>query len=138
MIQIPRDFYLMQGFSIPHEGQFGTGLVFLPQDMGEAKKCEEILVQDSGSWPDYVFADDYDLLPLKEVEAHIDANKRLPGIPSAELVAEEGISVGAMQKRMMEKIEELTLYVIDQNKRLATQEDHIRQLQTELALQEAR
>jgi len=45
MIQIPRDFYLMQGFSIPHEGQFGTGLVFLPRDAGEAKKCEEILVQ---------------------------------------------------------------------------------------------
>jgi glutamate synthase (NADPH/NADH) large chain len=45
MIQIPRDFYLMQGFSIPHEGQFGTGLVFLPQDPGEAKNCEEILVQ---------------------------------------------------------------------------------------------
>jgi len=45
MIQIPRDFYLMQGFSIPHEGQFGTGLVFLPQDPAEAKKCEEILVQ---------------------------------------------------------------------------------------------
>ncbi|MCK5693909.1 MAG: glutamate synthase subunit alpha, partial [Bacteroidales bacterium] len=45
MIQIPRDFYLMQGYSIPHEGQFGTGLVFLPRDVGEAKKCEEILVQ---------------------------------------------------------------------------------------------
>ena len=45
MIQIPRDFYLMQGYSIPHEGQFGTGLVFLPRDAGEAKKCEEILVQ---------------------------------------------------------------------------------------------
>lgn len=45
MIQIPRDFYLMQGFSIPHEGQFGTGLVFLPRDPAEAKKCEEILVQ---------------------------------------------------------------------------------------------
>jgi glutamate synthase (NADPH/NADH) large chain len=45
MIQIPRDFYLMQGYSIPHEGQFGTGLVFLPRDAVEAKKCEEILVQ---------------------------------------------------------------------------------------------
>ncbi len=45
MIQIPRDFYLMQGYSIPHEGQFGTGLVFLPQDPAEARKCEEILVQ---------------------------------------------------------------------------------------------
>ena len=45
MIQIPRDFYLIQGYEIPHEGQFGTGLVFLPQDSAEAKKCEEILVQ---------------------------------------------------------------------------------------------
>jgi len=45
MIQIPRDFYLIQGFSIPPEGQFGTGLVFLPRDAAEAKKCEEILVQ---------------------------------------------------------------------------------------------
>lgn len=45
MIQIPRDFYLMQGFEIPHEGEFGTGLVFLPRDKAEAKKCEEILVQ---------------------------------------------------------------------------------------------
>ncbi|MCK5136924.1 MAG: glutamate synthase large subunit [Bacteroidales bacterium] len=45
MIQIPRDFYLIQGYAIPPEGQFGTGLVFLPQDPAEAKKCEEILVQ---------------------------------------------------------------------------------------------
>lgn len=45
MIQIPRDFYLIQGYEIPQEGQFGTGLVFLPQDAAEARKCEEILVQ---------------------------------------------------------------------------------------------
>ncbi len=45
MIQIPRDFYLIQGYQIPPEGQFGTGLVFLPRDVAEAKKCEEILVQ---------------------------------------------------------------------------------------------
>ncbi len=81
--------------------------------------CEEVLVQVSGSWPDYVFADDYNLRPLAEVEAHITANKRLPGIPAAETVSEEGISVGQMQKRMMEKIEELTLYTIAQEKRIA-------------------
>jgi glutamate synthase (NADPH/NADH) large chain len=45
MIQVPRDFYLMQGYTLPHEGQFGTGLVFLPQDEVDAKKCEDILVQ---------------------------------------------------------------------------------------------
>jgi glutamate synthase (NADPH/NADH) large chain len=45
MIQVPRDFYLIQGYSLPPEGQFGTGLIFLPQDTAEAKICEEILLQ---------------------------------------------------------------------------------------------
>jgi glutamate synthase (NADPH) large chain len=44
LIQVPRDFYLMQGYSLPPEGQFGTGLVFLPQDRHEAARCEEILI----------------------------------------------------------------------------------------------
>ena len=44
LIQVPRDFYLMQGYSLPPEGQFGTGLVFLPQDKYEAARCEEILI----------------------------------------------------------------------------------------------
>ncbi|MFZ5942201.1 MAG: glutamate synthase large subunit [Bacteroidota bacterium] len=45
LIQIPRDFYLIQGYALPPEGQFGTGLLFLPQDPSEARKCEELLVQ---------------------------------------------------------------------------------------------
>src|SRR6056297_3581324 len=45
LIQVPRDFYLMQGYSIPRDGQFGTGLVFLPQDKKAAKECEDILIQ---------------------------------------------------------------------------------------------
>jgi glutamate synthase (NADPH) large chain len=44
LIQIPRDFYLIQGYSLPHEGQFGTGLVFLPQDSNDASACQEILL----------------------------------------------------------------------------------------------
>ena len=44
MIQVPRDFYLIQGYSLPPEGQYGTGLVFLPQDKNDADKCEEILL----------------------------------------------------------------------------------------------
>ena len=44
LIQIPRDFYLIQGFALPQEGKFGTGLVFLPQDKSDARKCEEILI----------------------------------------------------------------------------------------------
>jgi glutamate synthase (NADPH) large chain len=44
LIQIPRDFYLIQGYSLPHEGQFGTGLIFFPQDSSDAAKCQEIIV----------------------------------------------------------------------------------------------
>lgn len=45
LIQVPRDFYLMQGYAVPHKGQFGTGLVFLPQNKAAAKSCEETLIQ---------------------------------------------------------------------------------------------
>lgn len=80
--------------------------------------CEELKVQDSGSWPDYVFADEYELRSLEEVEAHITAKSHLPGVPDAATVKEEGIMIGEMQKLLMEKIEELTLYMIDADKRI--------------------
>ena len=80
--------------------------------------CEELKVQMSGSWPDYVFADDYTLPTLYELEASIKQNKHLPGIPSAAVVEAEGIEVVAMQVQMMEKIEELTLYIIELQKQI--------------------
>ena len=73
---------------------------------------EEVRVEISGSWPDYVFDEDYMITPLDELEKSIIANGHLPGIPSAEEIENDGILLGDMQKRMMEKIEELTLYVI--------------------------
>ncbi len=80
--------------------------------------CEELKVQLRGSWPDYVFSPTYKLRPLEEVEAHIKSENHLPGIPAAAELEKEGIEVGDMQQKMMEKIEELTLYLIEQNKRL--------------------
>ena len=94
--------------------------------------CEELVIQNSNEWPDYVFADDYDLPSLKEVEACIRQNKHLPGIPSASEIGQAGIPVGDMQRQMMEKIEELTLHVIDQNKRLRNQEDELKSLRARL------
>ncbi len=79
--------------------------------------CEELKVKLSQNWPDYVFADDYKLPSLKEVENSIQQNKHLPGIPSAKEIHEDGINVGEMQKLLMQKIEELTLYVIDLEKK---------------------
>ncbi len=94
--------------------------------------CEELLVEDSADWPDFVFQDDYRLQPLEEVEAHIKERRHLPGIPTASEIAKNGLPIGEMQKRMMEKIEELTLHLIDQNKRMASQDERIRQLEAEL------
>ena len=79
---------------------------------------EELKIQTSSAWPDYVFADDYNLKTIEEYEAAIKAENHLPGIPSAAEVESEGLMVGDMQKRQMEKIEELALYVIQLNKRL--------------------
>jgi hypothetical protein len=80
--------------------------------------CEELRVQLFNAWPDYVFADNYKLPSLLHVEQYIKAHKHLPGIPSAAEVEKEGIQIGDMQKRMMEKIEELTLYIIQQQKEI--------------------
>ena len=85
--------------------------------------CEEILVQDDGAWPDYVFAEDYDLMSMDDLQSFLKENNHLPGIPSAAQVAEEGVKVGDMQKRLLEKIEELTLYILDLESRLQSLEN---------------
>lgn len=79
-------------------------------------RSKEVIVETG--WADYVFDEKYKLAPLQEVEKFIQQNNHLPNIPSAKEVEEKGLSVGDMQKRMMEKIEELTLYVIEQQKEI--------------------
>lgn len=70
------------------------------------------------TWSDYVFNTDYKLLPLTEVEKYIAANHHLPEVPSAAEVEEKGINVGEMNALLLKKIEELTLHVIEQEKRI--------------------
>ena len=79
---------------------------------------EELLIDDSSAWPDYVFGSDYALLPIDELKASIAKNRHLPGIPSAAEVEANGIEVGAMQKQLLEKVEELHLYVIQLHERV--------------------
>lgn len=81
----------------------------------------KVALRSSANWADYVFADDYKLMPLKEVEKFVTTNKHLPGIDSAETLAKNGLDVAEMQSKQMEKIEELTLYIIDQDKKLEAQ-----------------
>lgn len=80
--------------------------------------CTEVLVRLVANWPDYVFAKDYKLRGLDEVEDFIKKNNHLPGIPSAKKMEATGLSLGEMQKIQMEKIEELTLYIIELKKEI--------------------
>lgn len=95
--------------------------------------CEELKVQLIKEWPDYVFQADYQLPTLEEVEASINTNGHLPGIPSAASIeAEGGVEVGEMQRLMMQKIEELTLYMIDLKKEDVRLRAENKRLQAEL------
>jgi hypothetical protein len=95
-------------------------------------RAKEVIVETTG-WTDYVFDSDYRLAPLSEIEQQIKAEKHLPGIPSAQEVAQGGISLGDMQARLLQKIEELTLHAIAQEKQLSAQQDEIRTLKAEIA-----
>ena len=109
-------------------GRVGVGTTNTPTMIGTANisayslyvaggiLTEELRVRTG--WADYVFQDDYKLAPLSEVADYIEKNGHLPNVPSAAQVEEEGIEMGAITKVQQEKIEELTLYVIELQKQL--------------------
>jgi hypothetical protein len=74
---------------------------------------EEVVVKLKANWPDYVFYPDYSLPPLDEVFAYVQQNKRLPDVPSAEEVKMNGINLNEMTSLLLKKVEELTLYLIE-------------------------
>lgn len=77
-----------------------------------AKRC----VIQIANWADYVFNDNYALPDLADVEQFVQENKHLPGVPSEKEVLANGVEVGAMNKILLQKVEELTLYMIQMNK----------------------
>ncbi|WP_341226349.1 hypothetical protein [uncultured Arcticibacterium sp.] len=76
----------------------------------------KVALASSADWADYVFADDYKLMPLSDVEKFVNENNHLPNVPSADQMAANGLEVAETSKMFMEKIEELTLYMIELNK----------------------
>jgi hypothetical protein len=90
-------------------------------------RAQEIKVEN-GNWPDYVFEKDYSLPSLEQTEKHIQEKGHLPGIPSAAEVKAEGIEVGDMNAKLLKKIEELTLQMIQLNKTVKVQQIEINQL----------
>ncbi len=74
--------------------------------------AQDITVTEPGNFPDYVFEDDYKLKSLEETETYIQENRKLPGMPSAEQVAKEGMNLNEVTRLLVEKVEELTLHMI--------------------------
>ena len=77
--------------------------------------CKEVEIFLTG-WSDHVFDEDYELQSLDEIEAFVKENKHLPGVPSEKEVIEKGVNVGEMNAILLEKIEELTLHLIELKK----------------------
>jgi hypothetical protein len=84
----------------------------------------KVAVKNTVNWADFVFDDDYELRPIGEVETYIKENKHLPEIPSSEEVVKDGIDLGTMDAKLLQKIEELTLYIIELEKRIKTLEQN--------------
>jgi len=108
-------------------GQLGINTDSIPEDYMLAVKgrviATEMRVKNSENWSDYVFLSEYDLLSIEDLETFISNEQHLPDVPSAEEVAAQGGSdVGEMNKILLQKVEELTLYIIQLNKKIAGME----------------
>ena len=75
-------------------------------------------VAATGIWADYVFSKDYNLKSLADVDTYIQENGHLPGVPTEQQVQDEGIDLGEMNRILLEKVEELTLHLIRQDKQI--------------------
>jgi hypothetical protein len=93
---------------------------------------KEVKVDLTG-WPDYVFKSKYRLLPLNEVKAYIDQNNHLPDMPSGEKIEKDGLNLGEINKLLVKKVEELTLYLIEKDKELKGQNERLKKLEQKIS-----
>ncbi|AXT50740.1 hypothetical protein D1818_07820 [Aquimarina sp. BL5] len=127
--------------------QSNSGNTYFKGDMGIGTNTPDAKLAVNGNihakevkvdlvgWPDYVFENDYNLPSLQQVENHIAEKGHLENIPSAAEVAENGLQLGEMNAKLLQKIEELTLYMIEQNKKtenLIKEVEALKQKNTEL------
>ncbi len=93
-------------------------------------KAKRLIVTQTG-WADYVFDKNYTLMPVDSLSTYINTHKHLPEMPTTKDVQDNGVDVGNNQTLLLKKIEELTLYIIEQHKQLAQQNERIQKLENE-------
>jgi hypothetical protein len=126
---------LGQAVGFPDGITVGTGVTIpagstYKMAIGGGILTEKVRVATNGTtfWADFVFDKNYKLRPLSEVETYIKSNNHLPEIPSTADVTKNGIDLAETQALLLQKVEELTLYVIEQNKKIAKLEGKVRKL----------
>jgi len=107
-------------FVVTSTGNVGINTSYIPSGyqlaINGSAIATSVTVKLYATWPDYVFKKDYTLPSLSDVKTYIDKNQHLPEIPSAQEIAKDGINLGEMNKLLLKKVEELTLYLIEKDK----------------------
>ncbi|MNK17302.1 hypothetical protein D3C87_354890 [compost metagenome] len=93
-------------------------------------RAKEIKVE-ANPWPDYVFNDDHQLMPLDSLASFVKENKHLPNIAPAKSVEENGVALGELNRQLLQKIEEMTLYLIDQSREIKSLKNEVQALKTQ-------
>lgn len=106
--------YTVMWIKYPNRVGINTSSPDYTLDVNGTIRAKEVLIE--AGWSDFVFEEDYNLISLEEIERYIQKNKHLPDIPSAKEVQANGVSLGDMQPKLLQKIEELTLYMIELKK----------------------
>lgn len=126
-------------FLIGANGKVGIGTISPTEklEVNGTIRAKEIKLEAT-NWPDYVFEEGYELMPLEEVKIHIDQKGHLPGLKSAKEYQEQGVNMLDLNQQLLEKIEELTLYMLQQQQKSDKQLDLITDQQKRMDMLEVK
>ena len=132
-LQVTNRINLAANYSLilnPNGGNVGIGTTTPTEKLSVNGniKAKKLIVTQTG-WADYVFDKNYTLMPVDSLSTYINTHKHLPEMPTTKDVQDNGVDVGNNQTLLLKKIEELTLYIIEQHKQLAQQNERIQKLE---------
>lgn len=124
----------------PASGNVAIGMVSPPAGYKLAVAgniiAESVVVKLQSTWPDYVFKPQYNLRSLAEVRSYISHNQHLPDMPTDEEIARDGINIGEINAKLLKKVEELTLYLLEKDQQIVEQQKKTDQQEVRIALLE--